>query len=130
MKLRRPCENCPWRVDAPREYWDPQHFIDIATTCRDDGLHQMLCHKSAGRPDGSPPIICQDWVRVEGFNAPGVRIAAMHGHITVDEVNDRGGPEVFESFDLMLRANRISIPTRNRATNPMRPPRRRRARTH
>lgn len=45
-KLRRPCENCPWRVDAPRGYWDPQHFVDIFRNCQDDGLNIMLCHKS------------------------------------------------------------------------------------
>ena len=51
----------------------------------------------------------------------------MQGHVTVDEVNDKSGPELFDSFDLMLRANRIRIPKRNRAIDP-RNPRRNRAR--
>ena len=43
-KLRRACANCPWRIDAPRGYWDPQHFVDIWRNCQDDGLNIMLCH--------------------------------------------------------------------------------------
>lgn len=111
MKIRRPCANCPWRVDAPREHWDPQHFIDIARNCRDDGLNVMGCHKSTKtkfRP-------CQGWARVMGFEAIGVRIACMNGTLKLEEIEDHDGPELFTSFDAMLKANKIKIPPRNRA---------------
>lgn len=129
MKLRRPCSNCPWRVDAPRHHWDLQHFVDIAHTCRDDGVHQMLCHKASELPvEQRNKLVCQGWVRVEGFGAVGVRIAHMQGNVTTAEIEDTAGPELFKSFDLMLRANRVAIPPRNRATPPVKPPRRIRAR--
>lgn len=117
MKLRKPCENCPWRVDAPREHWDPQHFHDIANNCRDDGMHTMLCHKANNMPGGKDhpdAPVCQGWLRVMGFNAIGVRLLATFGRITVAEVEDRSPPELFESFEAMLKANKIKITRRNR----------------
>ena len=103
MKIRRPCSSCPWRVDAPRGYWDPQHFIDIFKNCRDDGLNVMLCHKSIALPEkerGDVP--CQGWIRVMGFDAIGVRILVMQGKATRAEVEDRDGPELFPTFTATL----------------------------
>lgn len=124
--MRKPCDNCPWRVDAPRGYWDPQHFIDIATNCRDDGLHVMLCHKANALPEERRhELPCQGWARVMGTTAIGVRIALMRGTLAVEEVADRGAPELFPTFGAMLRANHIKIPRRNRAVDVHRnPPRR------
>lgn len=115
MKIRRACANCPWRVDAPRGYWDPQHFVDIWRNCQDDGLHVRLCHKSGNLPKeerGSVP--CQGWIRVMGFDAIGVRLLVMRGHATFEEVEDRDGPRLFPSFTAMLRANKIKLPKRSK----------------
>jgi hypothetical protein len=114
-KLRRPCENCPWRVDAPRGYWDPQHFVDIWRNCQDDGLHTMLCHKSNALPEKDRgDIPCQGWIRVMGFDAIGVRILVMRGQATFEEVEDKKGPKLFPTFAAMLRANKIRLPKRSR----------------
>ena len=110
-KCRKPCDNCPWRRDAPRNYWDPQHFIDIWNRCQGDGMNMMLCHKSSALPEekrGS--LICQGWIRVMGFESIGVRIASMKGYITVEETEDLEGHDLFKTFAEMLRANRIKIP--------------------
>jgi len=114
-KLRRSCENCPWRVDAPRGYWDPQHFVDIWRTCQDDGPHIMLCHKSGVLPkEERVDVPCQGWIRVMGFDAIGVRILAMRGQITFEEVEDKVGPKLFSSFTAMMRANKIKLPKRSK----------------
>lgn len=116
-KLRRPCDNCPWRVDAPRDYWDPQHFIDIWRSCQDDGTHIMLCHKSTALPAAErKELPCQGWIRVMGFSAIGVRILAMQNKITPEEVEDRDGPKLFPSFSTMMRANKITLPKRSTQT--------------
>ncbi len=115
-KLRRPCDNCPWRVDAPRGYWDPQHFIDIWRNCQDDGTNIMLCHKSNALPkEERGDVPCQGWIRVMGFSAIGVRLLHLQGKITVEEVEDRDSPALFGSFTAMMRANKIKLPERSKA---------------
>ena len=122
-KLRRSCENCPWRVDAPRGYWDPQHFIDVWKNCQDDGLNTMLCHKSRrGLVKESNALLkkdrgevpCQGWIRVMGFDAIGVRLLVMRGQVTFKEVEDKNGPKLFPTFTAMMRANKIKLPRRSR----------------
>ncbi len=113
-KLRRPCESCPWRVDAPRGYWDPQHFVDIWKNCQDDGTNVMLCHKANALPKkerGGVP--CQGWVRVMGFDAIGVRLLVMRGSVKLEEVEDRDGPKLFRTFTAMMRANKVRPPRRS-----------------
>ena len=113
-KLRRACENCPWRVDAPRGYWDPQHFVDIWRNCQDDGTNVMLCHKSGALPtERRGEVPCQGWIRVMGFDAIGVRILVMRGQVTFEEVEDKDGPKLFTSFTAMMRANKIRLPRRS-----------------
>lgn len=119
-KLRRPCENCPWRVDAPRGYWDPQHFVDIWNSCQDDGMAVMLCHKSSALPKAERgDVPCQGWIRVMGFDAIGVRLLVMRGRASPEEVEDTGGPALFPTFNAMMRANKIRLPRRPR-TKPRR----------
>ena len=111
MKVRRPCANCPWRVDAPRAYWDPQHFTDIWRNCKGDGTASMLCHKATTLPEGERKSVpCQGWIRVMGFDAIGVRLLVMQGKATLEEVEDHDGPELFPSFTSMMRANKIPLP--------------------
>lgn len=114
-KLRRPCSNCPWRVDAPRGYWDPQHFVDIWQQCQDDGTHVMLCHKSNALPEEDrSKVPCQGWIRVLGRDAIGVRLLLMRGTAAIEEVEDLEGPPLFEDFAAMLHANGVSLPPRSR----------------
>ena len=124
-KLRRPCESCPWRVDARRGYWDPQHFVEIWKNCQDDGTNIMLCHKSNALPQAErKDIPCQGWIRVMGFSAIGVRLLVMRNAATFEEVEDDGGPKLFPTFAAMLRANKIRLPRRSRATPTLRRTRR------
>jgi hypothetical protein len=114
-KLRRPCESCPWRIDAQRGYWDPQHFRDIWQNCQEDGTNIMLCHKAGALPkEERDDVPCQGWIRVMGFNAIGVRILVMQGKATLDEVEDRKGPKLFSTFTAMMRANKIRLPRRSK----------------
>lgn len=80
-------------------------------------MNLMMCHKANNLPKGAPSSempICQGWIRVMGFDAIGVRIAAMHGRITIEEVEDKTSIELFPSFEEMLRANKIPLAPRNR----------------
>ena len=116
-KLRRPCSSCPWRVDAPRDYWDPQHFVDIWRNCQDDGTNIMLCHKATALPkEERPEVPCQGWIRVMSFDAIGVRLLVMRGQVTFEEVEDKDGPKLFQTFAAMMKANKIPLPRRSRTT--------------
>lgn len=98
-------------------YWHPEHFEQIWRNWQDDGTHLMLCHKANNMPEGTPnreKPICQGWIRVMGFESIGVRIAAMHGEISVEEVEDTTSIELFPTFEAMLRANKIKLPRRNK----------------
>lgn len=101
----RPCGNCPWRKDAPREYWHPDHFKSIAVTCQGDGISTMLCHKSPQMPK---PILCAGWAAVVGMNSIGLRIQAIRGNYNPKDL-DTKGLELFENFDAMLKANKINL---------------------
>lgn len=96
-KQHRPCGDCPWRKDATLGHWHRDHFVNIATECRGDGLHTMGCHKGGGR-------ICAGWAAVEGFDAVGLRLAAMRGQYNPARLNIRG-LSLFASMDEMIAAN-------------------------
>ena len=70
----------------------------------------MGCHKSTE----AKQLPCQGWARVMGFDAIGVRLAAMRGLLSIDEINDTKGPKLFRDMAEMLKANKIKLPKRNR----------------
>lgn len=105
----RPCGDCPWRKDAPREHWHPDHFREIATHCRDDGQHAMGCHKST--PER--PRTCAGWLGVIGYESIGARLLAMRGGPRPEDVV-LDGLEMFSGYEEMLEANRVPVPPRNR----------------
>lgn len=105
----RPCGNCPWRKDAPREYWDPEHFREIAVNCRDDGHHSMACHKTTK----DRRLVCAGWLGVIGYDSIGARLIAMQGGPKPDDV-DLSGLEMFSGYEEMLEANGVEMPPRNR----------------
>ena len=104
-----PCNNCPWRKDAPTEYWDPEHFREIAETCRNDGMATMLCHKSNAEGCDTN-FVCAGWLASQGTESIGVRLLIIEGKVNVD-ADYSGGHDLF-TFDEMLKANKIHIPNR------------------
>ena len=104
-----PCNDCPWRKDAPKEHWHPEHFEDIARTCRGDGMATMLCHKSAAE-GCTTNMVCAGWVASQGPESIGVRILIMEGK--VDSSKDYSAGHDLYTFDEMLKANKIRIPNR------------------
>lgn len=111
MTERHPCANCPWRRDAPRGHWDPDHFRSIWHNCQDDGLALMLCHKTATR-EVAPDTPCAGAVLVLGFQSIGIRLAAGAGRVVLSEYVSR--VPLFADMAEMLRANGVRLPPRNR----------------
>lgn len=120
--MRKPCNNCPWRKDAPRRHWHPDHFTSIWVNCQDDGVNIMNCHKAAeSAPAIARKLVCQGWVRVMKLDAIGVRFALMRDLVTIEEMNDADVPDLFQTFREMLVANGVKPPRRNRRTPSRRP---------
>lgn len=113
--MPKPCDNCPWRKDAPPGYWDPDHFKSIWNNCQDDGLRLMLCHKS--RPDEGVEVPCAGYVVTVGYDSIGLRLAAMQGKVDPREYNAKGIP-LYDSFEDMMRAQGIEPPPRNKVRQP------------
>lgn len=112
-----PCDNCPWRKDAPPRYWHDDHFVSIWSNCQDDGLSLMLCHKS--RPPESQ-IICAGYAIVIGFESIGLRLAAAQGRFDPGEYS-ANGIELYSSFDALMKAQGLRPPARNAITQDRRP---------
>ncbi len=107
--MPKPCENCPWRKDAPLGVWTADRWQNLYQTCQDDGMALMACHKSRENAERT----CAGFVIVLGYDSIGVRLATMRGTIDPKEHTAKG-LELYESFDAVLAANGVQIPKRNR----------------
>lgn len=78
-----PCGTCPYRTDVPSGVWDPTEYAklpayDEPTLQQPTGL--FLCHQVDGR-------ICAGWAGCHDMTQSlGVRLAAIHGKISTDDV--------------------------------------------
>ncbi len=106
---RSPCNDCPWRKDAPLGYWHPKHFRDVWFNCQDDGLHLMLCHKSKV---AKRPIICAGYALIIKFNSIGLRFSAISGEFVPENYSAKGIP-LHRSFKAMMVAQGLKLPARN-----------------
>jgi hypothetical protein len=50
-------------------------------------------------------VICQGWVRVLGLDSISIRLAAVRGAVTDQELEDTDRPDLFSSFEEMMEAN-------------------------
>lgn len=96
-----PCDNCPWRKDAPRRHWHAGEFLDVAGTMGQNFGPMMGCHKSK---DGAP-LVCSGYLLTEGTNNFNVRLALSQEKLTLPK-NPRKLP-LFSSFRAMCRANGV-----------------------
>jgi hypothetical protein len=67
----------------------------------------MLCHKQNG-------AVCAGWAAVEGFDAIGLRLAALRGEFDRDKL-DVDGLELYASMAEMIRANNRVYAAQNQA---------------
>lgn len=107
---RKPCADCPWRKDAETDVWSKERFQMLAVDCRDDGMKAMACHKSGQEQ----PYACAGFLAQVGYESVGVRILAMQGGETPDDIYTNG-LDLFETFEQMLEANDVEVPRRNRS---------------
>lgn len=111
----RPCENCPYRKDAPRMHWDRSEFKHLLETEESQLGSLYACHK-LGKVDVKQRGVCAGWLldqKKRGLPSIRLRILLTQDPDVVrayDEVSD-GGHEMFVSVTSMCRANGVRRPT-------------------
>ncbi len=105
-RVRRPCDECPWRRDAQpgrftRERWEKL----VSTTARHGGSRDgyqpgigdpmFACHKTPDELERA----CAGWLAVEGRDHVTVRLACAMGELPYDALDPSPDwPPLFESI--------------------------------
>lgn len=102
---RRPCRDCPWRLDSPPGQFPLERFEALRSTSDQSGLQAPMfaCHQSAEGRD----VACAGWLATEGHNHLGVRLAVALGRLNPVALRPRAGwPRLFSSYATMFAAKR------------------------
>lgn len=99
---KQPCNNCPYRKDAPRELWSIDEFIDLKEKDSDYMGAVYGCHKKDGH-------VCVGWLADQdkrNFPSIALRISLSSNHVTREYLDAIGSKvEMFDSIDEMCIAN-------------------------
>ena len=80
---RRPCVECPWRIDVEPGQFPPERYDALRETTGTPGREAPIgapmfaCHKS---PDGRE-FVCAGWLASVGVESLTARLAAVSGII-------------------------------------------------
>lgn len=106
--MKRPCGECPWRVDALPGRFPACRYDALRDTSGSAGHEAhfgapiFACHKSTEGTDRA----CAGWLAVVGYEHLGMRFAAMTGRLPPDIfITGEDWPELFGSYEEMAQAN-------------------------
>lgn len=102
FKATSPCNNCPYRKDAPLQHWVKEEFKDLLKNETDFMGTVYACHKKNG-------CVCTGWLMMQDKNNfPSI---ALRIKLSKDRVN-RGyldslycESEMYDSVQEMAKAN-------------------------
>lgn len=83
LHIKRPCDECPWRIDAEPGRFEAERWEALAASSHDGHFGPQItdpmfaCHKT---PDGKERA-CAGWLAVEGANHPRIRLGVMTGEV-------------------------------------------------
>lgn len=98
---RKPCDTCPWRVDAVGEF-PAEAFRHTANTAYDMNMHIFSCHSSGV----VKPAICAGFILNGSTHSLGMRLKLSAREVDLNQVTD-GGSELFQSYREMAEANGV-----------------------
>ena len=101
LHMRRPCDECPWRKDAVRQF-PAERFRVLAPTAYELAETMFACHKT---PDDRPRA-CAGFLLNGAAHNLSVRLSVMRGDIDLGDVSD-GGHELHASYVDMAVANGV-----------------------
>lgn len=98
---RQPCQECPWRRDAPIGAFPAEAYRLSAETAYDLSTHQFACHMSGAER----PATCAGFLLRGATHNLGTRLALSRGAINPEEVTS--DVELFDSYREMAEANGV-----------------------
>lgn len=106
-RVHRPCDECPWRVDAePGRFPSCRYDALRDTTVQRLGAPIFACHKS---PEGGERA-CAGWLAVEGHRHISVRLACAAGRLDPAALEPGDGwPVLYASYDELAAANAAPV---------------------
>ncbi|WP_235204510.1 DUF6283 family protein [Nocardia otitidiscaviarum] len=110
---KRPCAECPWRVDAEPGRFGPERYESLACTAGTRGNEAHLgapmfaCHKTVEGRDKA----CAGWLAVAGANHLGVRLAVAMNRLDPKALEPGvDWPVLYSSFEEMAAFNGLEVP--------------------
>lgn len=100
---RRPCAECPWRVDATVGEFPPQAFRRSAITAYDLAQYVFGCHMGGT----AVPVTCAGFLLRGATHNLAVRLAVLSGRLRYDDLDD-GGHALHASYRAMAIANGVA----------------------
>jgi len=101
FRLKKTCDECPWRKDVPVGRFPPERFVALRATVV-QGLNALFaCHKSVEGREG----VCVGYLLRCGENNWVVRLAASRKEFNPREL-EAAGP-LYDNFEQMAKANGV-----------------------
>lgn len=97
---RKPCSDCPWRVDATGIF-PAEAFRHSASTAYDMSDRTFACHQSGG----AKPATCAGFLLRGAAHNLAIRLKLIKGEIVGDVVD--GGLQLHDSYRAMAIANGV-----------------------
>lgn len=97
---RKPCSDCPWRIDATGEF-PAEAFRHSAGTAYDMARETFACHQSGAQK----PAICAGFLLRGAAHNMSVRLGFIAGRFKTDVCD--GGHELHENYRAMAVANGV-----------------------
>lgn len=109
--MTRPCENCPYRMDAPRGHWSREEFQKVLESEADYFGTVFACHKQIDLPR-SQRGFCAGWLlNQKQRNIPSIALRMVlirdeSAREALEKVS-AAGLRMFRSVAAMCRANGV-----------------------
>jgi hypothetical protein len=100
---RKPCKECPWRMDVPTGVFPADAFRESAPTSYDGAIKTFGCHMNKT----TAVATCAGFLLRHSDNNIGIRLSLSGERIDLDTVED-GGVPVYPSYREMAIANGVT----------------------
>ncbi len=101
-KGNSPCNNCPYRTDAPREYWEKSHFNELISEDKEMFGKIYGCHKN-------DQTICRGYLMDQdrrNFPNLNLRLSLCKHNVTREYLDNlKCDVPLFKSIKEMCKAN-------------------------